>query len=92
VRNASNDVTFDSVEPPVIISTPRISSVLSPVTKKATSTVSIEIHKGAIFDRLEIKIIIDIATKFEIQNCDHPTLIVLNSDWSSLGCLFSITA
>jgi hypothetical protein len=66
--------------------------VLSPVTKKATSTVSIEIHKGAIFDRLEIKIIIDIATKFEIQNCDHPTLIVLNSDWSSLGCLFSITA
>jgi hypothetical protein len=28
--------------------------VSSPVTKKATSTVSIEIHKGAIFHRLKI--------------------------------------
>jgi hypothetical protein len=30
---------------------------------------------------------------FEIpatQNCGHPTLMVLNYDWSSLGCLFSI--
>jgi hypothetical protein len=24
------------------------------------------------------------------QNCGHPILMVLNSDWSSLGCLFSI--
>jgi hypothetical protein len=44
-------------------------------------------------------IIIDFATisekftwnfDFETQNCDHPTLMVLNSDWSSLECLFSI--
>jgi hypothetical protein len=26
------------------------------------------------------------------QNCGHPTLMVLNSDWSSLGCFFSIIA
>jgi hypothetical protein len=24
-----------------------------------------------------------------MQNCGHPILMVLNSDWSSLGCLFS---
>jgi hypothetical protein len=55
VRNTSNDLTFDSVEPPMDISIPWISSVSSPVTKKkAASTVSIEIHKGAIFDRLKI--------------------------------------
>jgi hypothetical protein len=29
------------------------SSVSSPITKKAASTVSVEIHKGAIFDRLK---------------------------------------
>jgi hypothetical protein len=54
VKNASNYLTFDSVQPPVDIATPRIWSVSSPVTKKATSTVSIEIHKGAIFDCLKI--------------------------------------
>jgi hypothetical protein len=47
-------------------------------------------------------IIIDIATiseKFtwnfditETQNCGHHSLMVLNSDWPSLGCLFSIIA
>jgi hypothetical protein len=31
--------------------------ISSPVTKKATSTVSIEIHKGPILDRLKMKII-----------------------------------
>jgi hypothetical protein len=38
---------------------------------------------------------VDNATKFEIlatQNCGHSTLMVLNSDWSSLGCLFSVVA
>jgi hypothetical protein len=41
VRNASNDLTFDSVESPVDISTPRKSGYKK---KEATSTVSIEIH------------------------------------------------
>jgi hypothetical protein len=40
VRNASNDITFDSVETPVDISTRRKSGY----KKKAISTVSIEIH------------------------------------------------
>jgi hypothetical protein len=26
------------------------------------------------------------------KNCSHRTLMVINSDWSSLGCLFSIIA
>jgi hypothetical protein len=51
VRNASNYLTFDSVELPVEISTPR-------TRKKAISTVSIEIHKGAICDRLKIKVLV----------------------------------
>jgi hypothetical protein len=46
VRNASNNLTFDSVVPPVDISTPRIWSISS--TKKShfkmVSIVSIEIH------------------------------------------------
>jgi hypothetical protein len=32
-----------------------VRSVSSPVTKKATATVCLEIHKGTIFDRLKIK-------------------------------------
>jgi hypothetical protein len=47
--------------PPVDISTPRILSVSGPVRKKrATSTVSLEIHKSAIFDHLKIKTLFDI--------------------------------
>jgi hypothetical protein len=40
----SDDFIFDSIEPPVAISTLWIRNVSSPVTKTATSTVSIEIH------------------------------------------------
>jgi hypothetical protein len=51
--------TFDSVEPPLDISTPIAFEVFQGYKKNATSTVSIEIsieiHKGAIFDRLKIK-------------------------------------
>jgi hypothetical protein len=54
LRNASNDLTFDLVEPPVDISTPRILSVQVRLENKNTSTVSIKIHKDAIFDRLKI--------------------------------------
>jgi hypothetical protein len=39
-----NDLTFDSVEPPVGISTPWICSLSSPVTKKATSIVFVDIQ------------------------------------------------
>jgi hypothetical protein len=58
-----NDLACDSVEPSGDISTPRIWSVSSPVTKKATSTVSIEIHKGVIFDRLKINLHCTVASK-----------------------------
>jgi hypothetical protein len=51
MRNASNDLTFDSVEPPVDTSTPRFFYS----AQKAILTVSMEIQKDAIFDRLKIK-------------------------------------
>jgi hypothetical protein len=54
--NAPNDLIFVSVEQPADILPPRICSVSSPVAKKATSTVSLEMHKGAIIDRLKIHI------------------------------------
>jgi hypothetical protein len=55
VTNASNDLTFDSVEPPVDTFTPRLEVFLLRSEKNAALTVSVEIHKGAIFDRLKIK-------------------------------------
>jgi hypothetical protein len=57
LTNASNDLTFDSVEPPLDTSTPKTWNTSTPLRKKAALTVSIEIHKGAIFDRLKIIVI-----------------------------------
>jgi hypothetical protein len=50
-------MALDLTRWPVDISTPRIWSMYfkSGYKKKATSTVSIDIHKGAIFDRLKIE-------------------------------------
>jgi hypothetical protein len=47
VTNASNDLTFDKVEPPMDTSK----------KKNDTLTVSMEIHKGAIFDRLKVIVV-----------------------------------
>jgi hypothetical protein len=57
VRNASNDLAFDSVEPLVTFQLLGLEVLHVRLQKKATSTVSIEIHKGAIFDHLKIKVI-----------------------------------
>jgi hypothetical protein len=55
VRNASNSLSFDSVEPLWTFQLLGVEVFQDRLQQKATSTVSIEVHKGAIFDRLKIK-------------------------------------
>jgi hypothetical protein len=49
MTNTSNDFAFDSVEPPVNTSIPRTRSISTPLRKKTTLAVSLEIHKKARF-------------------------------------------
>jgi hypothetical protein len=58
VTNTSNDLTFDPVEPPVEhFYSDDLKYFYSAQKKNDSLTVSMKIHKGAIFDSLKIKLI-----------------------------------